>query len=141
MELWRRLRLRRKAILQRAKAKKWQAIGYTVNRFFAALRYQLRLTIRWFRRIHIANPGLLRRLANRATRKFSFLLAFVFLALTILGITAQRPFIWTIAPLGVVLSLVAPMFFSPGFFARLGRLAILCLATLWAGSWIIFCLA
>jgi hypothetical protein len=66
------------------------------------------------------------------------LLALVFLAVTLYGIAADSLWVWTLAPLGIILSFTAPVMFKSGFVASLARIVIICVTIAWAGSWWIF---
>lgn len=136
---YRNQRLARKIVLQRAKTAKWREFGRSVSRIFVALRREVRIGFVWMRKFLKSHPKLLRRFVSKVSWSVSILLATLFLVITFIGITFDLRWVWTIAPLGVILSLAFyPLVSNSGFLVNLARVAVTCITVLWAGSWLIF---
>ena len=63
-----------------------------------------------------------------------------FLGLSFYGIFSDNVWIWSIAPLGFILSLlVYPLCSKSGFVINLFRIVVFCITFFWVGAWVIFC--
>jgi hypothetical protein len=139
---YRKQRLARKIVHERAKTEKWREIDTSVTKFFTALRKELGELFDWVGETLNSRPKFFAPFVGKVVWAFCALLALLFLVVTFFGIATGNVWVWSIAPLGVFLSLATyPLITRKGFMVNIGRIAFAGITAVWAGSWLILVFA